>query len=193
MCNLQPAGQPQVGDEVVTVPAAGLDAVGTLYRFRLTVVKCAQQGEVVFPVNADLEVVLRDRQHVRSRDLLREARQREEEERLRIIAEQERKREEAVQRAIREAEQRRKQLDEAKAAPAPEPEPEPSDEDEASEGEPGVEVVARYKYKAQRDDELSFKKGTVIVLTKRDPKGRWHHGRLKGSTKVLRFPANYIK
>ena len=51
------------------------------------------------------------------------------------------------------------------------------------------QVVAKYTYQAQQEDELSFTKGVVInVLSREDPE--WWQGELDGKVGV--FPFNYV-
>jgi hypothetical protein len=49
--------------------------------------------------------------------------------------------------------------------------------------------TALFDYKAQRDVELSFKKGDVIALLSQ--RGKWWDGELNG--KRGRLPSNYVK
>lgn len=51
-------------------------------------------------------------------------------------------------------------------------------------------VVALYDFEAENDDELSFKKGSIIVVVKKQHEG-WWVGNCDGSTGV--FPSNYVE
>ncbi|KZC10712.1 Intersectin-1, partial [Dufourea novaeangliae] len=56
--------------------------------------------------------------------------------------------------------------------------------------DPNVErVMALYPYQAQNEDELSFEKGDVIVVTAKD-EAAWWKGELNGLSGV--FPSNYV-
>lgn len=57
-----------------------------------------------------------------------------------------------------------------------------------------LKAEALYDYQAQRDDELSFKPGDIIIVTDRSD-GEWWKGRLlndKSTTDAL-FPGNYVQ
>lgn len=59
-----------------------------------------------------------------------------------------------------------------------------------STGHQVEKVVALYDFDAENDDELSFKKGSVIVVVKKQHEG-WWVGNCDGSTGV--FPSNYVE
>ena len=54
---------------------------------------------------------------------------------------------------------------------------------------------ALYDYTAQRDDELTFSCGDVIVITDRTSDPEWWRGHLKNipNTTDALFPANYVR
>lgn len=52
------------------------------------------------------------------------------------------------------------------------------------------QVIAVYDYQAQREDELSFLKGSVINVISKDG-SEWWQGELNGQTGLL--PFNYVK
>lgn len=57
-----------------------------------------------------------------------------------------------------------------------------------------LKAEALYDYQAQRDDELSFKVGDIIIVTDQSD-GEWWKGRLlndKSNTDAL-FPGNYVQ
>ena len=53
---------------------------------------------------------------------------------------------------------------------------------------------AKYPYKGQRKDELTFAKGDIIIVKVLDPKNKWHSGYVDGQDKTIKkFPANYVR
>lgn len=51
-------------------------------------------------------------------------------------------------------------------------------------------VKARFNFKQNNEDELSFSKGDVIVVTRQE-EGGWWEGTLNGKTGW--FPSNYVR
>lgn len=51
-------------------------------------------------------------------------------------------------------------------------------------------VKARYNFKQNNEDELSFSKGDVILVTRQE-EGGWWEGTLNGKTGW--FPSNYVR
>uniref|UniRef100_A0A1I8IUT3 SH3 domain-containing protein n=1 Tax=Macrostomum lignano TaxID=282301 RepID=A0A1I8IUT3_9PLAT len=52
-------------------------------------------------------------------------------------------------------------------------------------------VVAKYRYQARNDDELTFEKGTIITVISKDEPD-WHRGRTASLREGL-FPVNYVE
>lgn len=51
-------------------------------------------------------------------------------------------------------------------------------------------VKARFNFKQNNEDELSFNKGDVIIVTRQE-EGGWWEGTLNGKTGW--FPSNYVR
>ncbi|XP_075774223.1 tripartite motif-containing protein 10-like isoform X2 [Pelodiscus sinensis] len=79
----------------------------------------------------------------------------------------------------------------------PSPPPVDYEEEEAADGDPAwapknytEKVVALYDYTKDMDDELSFKKGAIIYVTKKNDNG-WYEGVCNQETGL--FPGNYVE
>lgn len=66
----------------------------------------------------------------------------------------------------------------------------PSQEMSESGGSGQQMVKARFNFKQNNEDELSFSKGDVIIVTRQE-EGGWWEGTLNGKTGW--FPSNYVR